>query len=69
VALGEEAGLLERLEADTLHDALFFWETYRAGQGGSLLHDVKILGDPSRLAANALLLSDAVIGWKGFELA
>ncbi len=60
---------IERLEVDTLHDAVFTWETYRAGHGESLLHDLKVLDDPNRLAAAALLLSDSALQWSGFESA
>jgi hypothetical protein len=69
VSVGEDPHPIERLEVDSLHDAIFLWETYQAGHGDSLLHDLKVLGDPSRLAAGALLLCDAAVQWKGFESA
>ncbi len=68
-APGEISGGIARLEAATLPEAVFLWETYRPGRGRDLVNDLHLLNHPERLAANALLLSDVTLQWPGFGAA
>lgn len=68
-APGEIPGGIARLEAATLPEAVFLWETYRPGRGRDLVDDLHLLNHPERLAASALLLSDVTLRWPGFGAA
>ena len=67
--LGEALGCVDRFEAQTLHEAVFLYETYQPGEADGLLDDARMLADPERLAASVLLLSEATLRWKGFDAA
>ena len=62
-------GSIERLEARSLQEAFFLGETFKPGEGAGRVEEVRMMGDPAKLAANALLLSEATLRWKGFEAA
>lgn len=68
-APGEIPGGIARLEAATLPEAVFLWETYRPGREADLVGDLHLLNHPERLAASALLLRDATLRWPGFGAA